>query len=288
MPPESSPPGFLSTLVSRRQYYFGQLDPSPSSTLTVACAGREECTPEYVLTRTAFRYHAIEYIHSGQLLFSSGGTTRTLNPGSVFTYAPEDHFRLEALPGEPLIKYFVDVGGRPAASLIRKSGLSFAVPGTLLPARWVHDVFEQLIHCGSLPEQDGQALACDLSRLLMDRIRLDTCQSQENRPERYQTFQRCLMYIHDHFREIHDVHTVCNACHVDRAYLSRLFQQYGEDSPFRVLVQRKVEYAAGLLRYQQMSVKQAAAEVGYEDPYHFSRVFKRWKGVPPSQFREGR
>jgi AraC-like DNA-binding protein len=32
-------------------------------------------------------------------------------------------------------------------------------------------------------------------------------------------------------------------------------------------------------------VAEVARTVGYDDPYHFSRVFKRVKGRPPSEFR---
>jgi AraC-like DNA-binding protein len=35
-------------------------------------------------------------------------------------------------------------------------------------------------------------------------------------------------------------------------------------------------------------VKEAAAEVGFEDSYHFSRVFKKVVGIPPSRFGFGK
>jgi AraC-like DNA-binding protein len=34
-------------------------------------------------------------------------------------------------------------------------------------------------------------------------------------------------------------------------------------------------------------VKVVARDLGYEDPYHFSRVFKRIMGVSPEQYRRG-
>lgn len=282
-----SVPDFLSTHVGRSHYYFGVFEENSSETLTVACAGREECTPDYHLLREGFRFHAVEYIHSGQILLSAGECEQVLGPGSVFSYAPETHFILKAVGNDPLIKYFVDLGGQDAGHLLASSGLQVGSPGSLFPSRWAHDLFEQLIHCGVLPEPEGQEIACQLGRLLIKRIALDTRQPPTPQSERYHTFQRCLLYIRDHFKELKELDTLCQACRLDRAYLSRLFKEYGEDSPYRVLIRCKMDYAAGLLRYQQVSVKAAAAEVGFEDPYHFSRVFKKYAGISPGQFRKG-
>jgi AraC-like DNA-binding protein len=33
-------------------------------------------------------------------------------------------------------------------------------------------------------------------------------------------------------------------------------------------------------------IKEAAGRIGYEDSYHFSRVFKQYYGMSPKQFRE--
>jgi AraC-like DNA-binding protein len=46
----------------------------------------------------------------------------------------------------------------------------------------------------------------------------------------------------------------------------------------------KMNHAAELITRANFSVKAAAVEVGFEDPYHFSRVFKRVHGVAPSLF----
>lgn len=38
-----------------------------------------------------------------------------------------------------------------------------------------------------------------------------------------------------------------------------------------------------LIHEQGKSVKEAAYAAGYQDPFYFSRVFKRTLGIPPSQ-----
>ena len=46
--------------------------------------------------------------------------------------------------------------------------------------------------------------------------------------------------------------------------------------------------ADGLLQQQSdLTIKAAGLAVGFEDPYHFSRVFKQIHGVAPRDFKRG-
>jgi AraC-like DNA-binding protein len=44
--------------------------------------------------------------------------------------------------------------------------------------------------------------------------------------------------------------------------------------------------ARRLLRYSNISIKEIAYEIGYEDIQSFSRFFKRMEGVSPSEFKK--
>jgi AraC-like DNA-binding protein len=71
-------------------------------------------------------------------------------------------------------------------------------------------------------------------------------------------------------------------CHVDDAYLCRLFQRYNHQSPHRLLIRLKMNHAAERLQSPGVLVKQVAEETGFTNPFHFSRVFKGVFGLPPT------
>jgi AraC-like DNA-binding protein len=52
--------------------------------------------------------------------------------------------------------------------------------------------------------------------------------------------------------------------------------------------QLRMEEARRLLRETKTSVIDVALEVGYTDPSHFARLFRRETGLPPSEYRRKR
>lgn len=49
----------------------------------------------------------------------------------------------------------------------------------------------------------------------------------------------------------------------------------------------RVEKACELLKTEKGSVSQVAEMVGYEDENYFGRVFKKYTGQTPAQYRKG-
>ena len=71
------------------------------------------------------------------------------------------------------------------------------------------------------------------------------------------------------------------------SYLTRLFQQTTGQSPAQFDKNRRLDEARLLMLRTFLSVKEVMAEVGWSDPSHFSREFKRRFGVSPTRIRSG-
>ncbi len=69
--------------------------------------------------------------------------------------------------------------------------------------------------------------------------------------------------------------------------LCRLFKKDLRIGPMECARLLKVEYGGGLLERSQLTIKEVANRIGFENPFHFSRVFKEVYGVPPQSYREG-
>ena len=69
-------------------------------------------------------------------------------------------------------------------------------------------------------------------------------------------------------------------------YFSKLFKQEQGEGFVEYLTRIRMTNARQLLKNQKYSIKEICSMCGYSDPNYFSRIFKRYEGVTPSEFRE--
>lgn len=72
---------------------------------------------------------------------------------------------------------------------------------------------------------------------------------------------------------------------LSRSYYQHIFKEKTGMSPIHYLTSLKMQKACEILATTNIPIKNIAASVGYDDPYYFSRIFKRTIGVSPSEYR---
>jgi AraC-like DNA-binding protein len=276
---------FFSKRVLRGEYYVLDLEPAPQTPLAVVCGGRELCGSAYGIDRDGFRYLSVEYVDSGAGSVSLGGRSFPLRPGSLFRYGPGLPHRISADDGPPMVKYFVDFVGTAAGGLLRSGPWSEPRPLCVAEPARVRALFDELQRLGQRPT----AHTARLCALLLEQILL--LAADEALPEEvgesaaWDTYQRCRRHIESQCLGISSLAEVAEACAVSEAHLCRLFHRHGAVSPYRLLVRLKMARAAALLLDRGLLVKEVGQQLGYDDPYHFSKVFKRVYGLSPEAFR---
>jgi AraC-like DNA-binding protein len=70
------------------------------------------------------------------------------------------------------------------------------------------------------------------------------------------------------------------------AYFCRLFKKRTEQTPMDFFTRLKMQRACRYLDFTDMTVQDVAQMLGYDDPYYFSRAFKRVMNVSPSHYRQ--
>ena len=65
----------------------------------------------------------------------------------------------------------------------------------------------------------------------------------------------------------------------------RLFRRFLNTAPHQFIAHLRAEEAKRLLRTTALPVSRIGAQVGFEDPFHFSRFFKGKTGFSPSVYR---
>jgi AraC-like DNA-binding protein len=70
------------------------------------------------------------------------------------------------------------------------------------------------------------------------------------------------------------------------SHLYRLFLKEINYSPMNYFLLLKITRACQLLEYTDMKINQISFKLGFEDPYYFSRMFSKVKGMSPKNYRD--
>ena len=69
------------------------------------------------------------------------------------------------------------------------------------------------------------------------------------------------------------------------SYMYRLFYKETHFAPMNYFLHMKIKRACQLLRNTNLKVNQISFKLGFEDPYYFSRIFKKIVGQSPKDYR---
>lgn len=95
-------------------------------------------------------------------------------------------------------------------------------------------------------------------------------------------------YIKEHLSENLSLKNVSREFGISQTYMGKLIRKYRDDSFSHYLTKVRMEKATGLMRENPgLYIKDIAEMVGYSDQLYFSRIFRSYMGMCPSDYMEG-
>lgn len=76
--------------------------------------------------------------------------------------------------------------------------------------------------------------------------------------------------------------------HLSITHYNRLFKAKTGASPTQYFNELKVQKSCQYLYFTDMSIKEICLELGFSDPYYFSRLFKKLTGIAPASYKNRR
>ena len=277
----SSKPDFFSTQVSQARRFYLNLHPPLKAKLAVVCGGVEHCAPDYAIGRKSFPFYSVEFVAQGSGRLKLNRSEYILQPGSVFSYGPDISQDISTSSQKPLFKYFVNFAGSHAVRLLKHSKLQPGTVSHVFPPAEIQPLFDELIRNGLR----GTSRTPEICARLLEGLILKIDDARAPLPDQdtlaFSTYQQCRSCIDQNFLRLRSLEQIAAECRVDKAYLCRLFQRYDHQSPYRALIRLKMNFAAHRLQSPDALVKNIAAETGFTNQFHFSRVFKSVFGLSP-------
>ena len=95
-------------------------------------------------------------------------------------------------------------------------------------------------------------------------------------------------YLHSHYLDQDfRIETLSGLSRMSTRYFEKLFYQRFGMSPKEYVIGLKIERAKELLLSEKILIKDIACQLGYNDIYHFGKLFKQKTGYTPSTYRKG-
>lgn len=93
-------------------------------------------------------------------------------------------------------------------------------------------------------------------------------------------------FIGNYYMKNINLSDVANAVYLNSNYFSTLFKKESGMSFIDYLTKHRVESSKALLKDGKIKIALIAKQVGYQDPKHFSKTFKKNVGITPNEYRK--
>lgn len=104
---------------------------------------------------------------------------------------------------------------------------------------------------------------------------------QENRSE----IDGMIAFIHQFYREHHSVESLAERCGMKAKRFSYMFNKYTGRFPIDYLIRHRLDRARQLLISSNYAIMRVAENAGYSDAHYFGRLFKKYEGCSPGEYR---
>lgn len=99
-------------------------------------------------------------------------------------------------------------------------------------------------------------------------------------------FKNLLTWLEEHYKENITLDQIAGIAGFSPKYFCRLFSKMTGRSPIDYLNCYRIDRASEMLLGTEKPIIDIAAECGFYDLSYFVKVFKKYKGIPPGQYRK--
>lgn len=255
--------------------------------------GWEQCDPSHSFGPAARNHYLFHYVISGtgKLIAKNSkgesieypvksGQGFMLFPNQICTYIAD-----EKIPWEYT---WIEFDGLRAKETIEMAGLSLDAP--IYKARYKEiskNMKEEMLYIVNHKDASPFHLIGHLY-LFMDALLCSSASAPINKGNRLRDFyiKEAISFIEQNFQNDISVEDIAAACGLNRSYFSKIFHETMGKTTQEFLISYRMSKASELLKLTKLSIGDISHAIGYDNPLHFSRAFKKVYGVSPRQWRQ--
>ena len=228
------------------------------------------------------------YIASGKAHFHFDGKEEIVTAGHMVLYRPKEPQKYEYYGVDQTEAYWVHFTGGNVTNILRSYGLTdnkkvFYCGSVLEYQNIFRNMIYELQMCkenyAEMLEMYLRQIFIMLQRYFMTSLKTDNARVVEE-------IDKATIYFNEHYSENININEYAQNNHVSVSWFIRNFKHCTGFTPMQYILSKRIYNAEILLQNPSYNVTEIACIVGYDNPLYFSRIFKKVKGLSPSEYRK--
>ncbi|PKM58221.1 MAG: hypothetical protein CVU98_02025 [Firmicutes bacterium HGW-Firmicutes-3] len=142
---------------------------------------------------------------------------------------------------------------------------------------YTYDLFNQTMKIGN--HHEAKCLLRDFCNQYMEKL------DKQKTDKTAIVLDKLIVYINLHYAENITLDQLSSICDLSPSYISKVFKKHLNTNFIDYVSSVRTLVAKRLLKNSLLSIKEIGYEIGYVDSNYFTRVFKKYEGMTPTEYR---
>lgn len=228
------------------------------------------------------------YVASGKTHFYFDDEERIVNAEQMVLFQPRQPQHYEYFAKDKPEVYWVHFTGSDVKNILKHYGVPMDEPVFYSGNSSMYAyLFKEMIH----ELQTCRVGYQELLEMYLRQILLLIVRSREEHNPTVSSFIQDEMelarrYFTEHYNEEINIEEYAKSRGMSISWFLRNFKQLTAKSPMQYVLSIRINNAVSLLEGTNYNINEISSIVGYDNPLYFSRIFKKQKGVSPSDYRK--
>ncbi|UZR96860.1 helix-turn-helix domain-containing protein [Chondrinema litorale] len=226
------------------------------------------------------------YCIEGQGIIKTKNQKFELTPNSFYIISPQEKHTYQSSGSMPWSIYWVHFTGKTVSYLYQKfSDLNNGNPVPISNPQSKTTEFDHILDLFSLGYRDE---VFEYSSMLLHKLIGSFLYDSLISPNTIQnddTVKRIVEFMNEHIYDTLTIKDIEKHFGKSSSTLFTIFKNKTGHSIMQFFSLIKIQKACELINLTSMSIKEISYKLDYQDPLYFSRVFKKFMGVPPTKYK---
>lgn len=232
--------------------------------------------------------YQLNYITQGSGTYENKNGKFQIKPGSIILIFPNEWHRYRPIRTTGWTENYVGFNGRIAKELLKNQMFSPSQP--IINCGIKEEIIDTYLKIYDLVEKERpgyQQVASGMVVKLLGYIVSFEKQKGFSGKHIAKVIEQVRFQMRQNIEKEFNMEELAKQYNVGYSYFRKMFKKYTGVSPAQYHLQLRIIRAKELLVSTEKTISEIAFQLGFQNIYHFSLLFKKKVGMSPSEFRKG-